>query len=90
MSKVKQMESKSNKISQEHLEKIQDQQNKITQLLRQIGFIENEKHQLLHEYAGVLKEVEEFKPELEKEYGAVNIDISTGEYTAIEQEEKQD
>jgi hypothetical protein len=47
MSKVKQMESKSNKISQEHLEKIQDQQNKITQLLRQIGFIENEKHQLV-------------------------------------------
>lgn len=86
MSKVKSI-NKENKIKEEHLSKIQEQQNKVGQLLRQIGFIENEKHQLLHEYAGVLKEVEDFKVELEKEYGAVNIDIATGVYTAIEEKE---
>ncbi len=34
-------------------------------------------------------EVESYKKELEKEYGSVNIDLETGEYTEIEKEELQ-
>ena len=40
----------------------------------------------MHEIAGVNKDVEEFKKDLEEEYGAINIDMSTGEYTIIEKE----
>jgi hypothetical protein len=42
---------------------------------------------LLHEVAGVNKEIEEFKVELEKEYGSVNINLETGEYSKIENDE---
>ena len=34
------------------------------------------------------KGIEEFKKELEKEYGAVNINLEDGTYTAIEKEEE--
>ena len=40
------------------------------------------------EIAGVNKDLEEFKKDLEEEYGAINIDMSTGEYTIIEKEDE--
>ena len=55
--------------------------------LRDLGFIENEKHILLHEYAGINQENDEYKKELEKDYGAISIDLETGIYTAIEKKE---
>ena len=76
-----------NKISKEHLETIQEQQTKLNQILNQVGYLEAQKHGLLHEFAQVNKEVEDFKPVLEKEYGQVNINVDTGEYTSIEKEE---
>ena len=36
--------------------------------------------------AGVNQDIEEFKKELEKEYGAINVNVETGEYTEIEKE----
>ena len=50
--------------------------------------IETQKHGLLHDVAEVNRKVEEFKAELEKQYGAVSIDLKTGEYTKIEDESK--
>ena len=41
-------------------------------------------HNLLHQIAEVNKDVEETKIELEKEYGAVNINLEDGTYTPIE------
>ena len=86
MSEVKSIEKK---VTDEQLKTIVDQQNKVGQLLKQIGYVENDKRQLLHEYAGVLQEVEAFKKELENEYGAVNIDIATGVITPIETEKAE-
>jgi hypothetical protein len=43
---------------------------------------------LLHEYAGISQQMEEYKKELEKEYGAISIDLETGEYTEIESSEE--
>ena len=34
--------------------------------------------------------VQDFKSELEKEYGAININVETGEYTVIDVEEKEE
>lgn len=75
------------KIKEEQLSKLQEQQAKLSTLLTKIGGLEANKHALLHEIAGVNKDVEEFKVELENEYGAININLETGEYSKIEQNE---
>jgi hypothetical protein len=76
------------KITEEQLKKVNEGQEKLISLVNQIGVLESQKHGLLHQVADVNKEVEEFKVELEKEYGSVNIDLKTGEYEIIEAEAK--
>jgi hypothetical protein len=76
------------KITEEQLKKVNEGQEKLMGLVNQIGVLESQKHGLLHQVADVNKEVEEFKAELEKEYGPVNIDLKTGEYEIIESEAK--
>ena len=76
-----------NKITDEQLSTIQEHQNKTNNILHQVGYLESQKHGLLHELAGINQDVEEFKNSLEKEYGAINIDIETGTYTKIEKED---
>ena len=74
------------RIKEEQLKKIQDQQTKTANILNEIGFLETKKHGLLHEIAALNDDINDFKVELEKEYGAVNINLEDGTYTAIEQE----
>ena len=75
------------KIKQNELEKIQEQQKELNGLARDTGVLEAQKHNLLHSFATTSKEVEEFKIELEKEYGQVNINMQTGEYSEIAEDE---
>jgi hemerythrin len=75
-------------ITKEQLTKIQEHQKQLSDLLRDIGFVEVQKHALLHKQAGLNQEIEDFKAELEKEYGAITIDIETGSYTEIVKEEE--
>lgn len=75
------------KITDEQLEKLHKQQTALNSLLNKIGIVESQKHALLHEIGGVNQEIEEFKAELEKEYGSVNINLETGEYSKIEENE---
>jgi len=86
---MKKVESKAEEakiqITEEQLTKIQKQQEEISGLLRDIGFLETQKHGLNHKYAGAVQEMEDFKVELEKEYGAVNINLQDGTCTPIEQ-----
>ena len=77
------------KIKEEQLKKIQEQQTNLNDLLNKIGVLEANKHGLLHEIAGVNQDIEEFKQELEKEYGAVNINLEDGTYTEINKEEEE-
>ena len=76
------------KITDKQLETLQDHNTKLSEILTQIGVLESNKHALLHEIAGVNKDLEKFKKDLEEEYGAINIDMSTGEYTIIEKEDE--
>ena len=78
------------KIKEEQLKKIQEQQGKVSKILNEVGYLEANKHGLLHELAEVNKEVEEFKGELEKEYGQVNISLEDGSYTEIKEEELEE
>jgi len=72
------------KIKEEELKLIQEQQKKLNELVHNIGLLESQKHGLLHEIAGVNKEIEDYKEVLETEYGAINIDLEDGAYTKIE------
>ena len=75
------------KIKEEQLTKIKNQQEKLNDLIHNIGLLESQKHGLLHEIAKVNVDIEEYKQELEKEYGAININLEDGTYTEIEEEE---
>jgi|TARA_X000001382_G_scaffold56850_1_gene38895 hypothetical protein len=78
------------KITAEQLTTIKKQQEDITQLLKDVGFLETQKHGLLHKYAGVVQDAEEFKKELEKQYGGININLEDGSYTLIEEPKKSE
>jgi vacuolar-type H+-ATPase subunit D/Vma8 len=73
------------KIKEKELKLIQEQQKKLNELVHNIGLLESQKHGLLHEIAGVNKEIEDYKEVLETEYGAINIDLEDGSYTKIEE-----
>jgi hypothetical protein len=74
------------KIKEEELKTIQEQQTKLNELVHNIGLLESQKHGLLHEIAGANKDIEEYKSVLEKEYGAININVEDGTYTKIEKD----
>ncbi len=78
-----------NKLKKEELEKVRQQQSAINEILAKIGYMESQKHGLLHELAEVNGEVENFKSELESEYGSITVDMETGEYKKIEEEKKE-
>ena len=78
-----------NKIKEEQLSKIQEQQKTLNSILNEVGYLEAQKHGLLHQFAGVNKEVEDLKSELESEYGPVNINLEDGTYTTIEKVEEK-
>ena len=65
---------------------IQEQQAKLNELLHNIGVLESQKHGLLHEIAAANKDIEEYKTVLEKEYGAININVEDGTYTEIKED----
>ena len=81
MSEVKQM------ITKDQLEKIQGFQKELNKLLNEVGFLEAQKSQVLGKFGEVNKETEEFKKELETEYGSININLEDGTFTPIEKEE---
>jgi len=76
------------KIKEKQLKIIQEQQKELNSIMHNVGVLEAQKHGLLHKFAGINQEVEDMKVELEKEYGAVNINLETGEYTKIEEEKE--
>jgi hypothetical protein len=79
-----------NKIKKEQLEKINNHQEAVNSILHQLGYLESQKHALLHELGGVNQEIEEFKNTLEEEYGSININVEDGTYTKIEKEEEKE
>lgn len=71
-------------ITPEQLEKIVAGQKDLSAILTNIGVLESQKHGFLHQLADLNKSIEEFKAELEVEYGAININLEDGSYTEIE------
>ena len=76
------------KIKEDELLLIQEQQKQLSELINNIGILETQKHGLLHDIAGINKEIEDYKEVLEAEYGAINISVEDGTYTEIETDVK--
>ena len=74
------------KIKKEQLEEIVELQGKLNEVISNIGVLETQKHSLLYDVAEVNKKIEEFKAKLEEEYGAISVDLKTGEYTEVKKD----
>lgn len=69
------------KVKKNQLEKLQGLVGNINKLQTQLGAIEIQKHQALHQISDVQAELNEFQVELEKEYGKVSVNLQDGTIT---------
>jgi hypothetical protein len=86
MKKVKEV---ANKISEEQLTTVRDQQQKLNEGLRTLGVLDVQKQNLRNQIEDVSKEIEATKLELEKDYGQVNINLEDGTYSEIEKKDAE-
>ena len=78
--------SKELKITEEQLETIVKSQAKMQDLLVQVGVLESQKKQIVDLAIAQSKEVEDFKKELENEYGKISINLKDGTYEIIKED----
>lgn len=76
MSKVKDLVSK---IENSELSDLQELVKNINQYQLQIGGLEAQKHDLLHQLVGIKQSLNDLQKTLEDKYGNVSIDIQSGE-----------
>lgn len=76
--KVVELKPKVEKISDEHLKDIQEKVNIVNNLQYNIGKVEAQKHNLLHELALAQNKIIEMQDVLKKEYGTNDINIADG------------
>lgn len=81
--------SETKKITTEQLETLVKNQRELNDLLLNIGVVESQKHSLLHQLADVNRTSEEFKSELQSQYGSININLQDGSYTIVESNEAE-
>tara|TARA_R100001510_G_scaffold20213_1_gene17641 strand:+ start:1876 stop:2136 length:261 start_codon:yes stop_codon:yes gene_type:complete len=77
------------KIKDEELKELQGRVNIINQVQLQIGQLETQKHNMLHELVTSQTVLKEIQDKLEKEYGRVSINIADGTYEPIKEDEQQ-
>ena len=80
--------SKAKKITKKQLATIKEHQEKIFNILAQVGGIEVQKQELLFHQSEAQKALKEFKDELQEEYGDINIDMKDGSFTILEKEDE--
>ena len=78
------------KIKEEELTKIKEQNQRLNDLVLELGVLETKKHGLLHAVAELNIEIDKFKIDLEKEYGSINISLEDGSYTKIEEDKEEE
>jgi regulator of replication initiation timing len=69
------------KVTDQELEKLQQFVNTINEAQATIGGLETQKHALVTETEGLITELKAMQAELEKEYGNVTVNLTTGEIT---------
>jgi DNA-binding PadR family transcriptional regulator len=80
------LKPKVEKISDKHLKELQDVVNIINNIQFNIGKLEGQKHNLLHELGVANKKVVEMQSEFSKEYGTFDINVTDGTINKKEDE----
>lgn len=75
-----------NKLEQEELENLLDQEKRKMSIIREIGAIELRKHELNHLFAQVQQQQEIYKGVLEDKYGKISINLEDGTFEEIVEE----
>ena len=75
------------KITEKELEILQTQEKQKNQLAHDLGALESRKHKLLHLLDDVIEHQEMTFESIEESYGKININLETGEYEEIKEEE---
>jgi len=82
------------KLEEKELKDLQENQGKVNQIVSNIGAIsiqkinlENSKESLLGELKKIEDEQNDLKKELEEKYGKISVDLASGEYTIIPDQE---
>lgn len=78
------MSNKENKITDEELTTLQDQEKKKGAILHDLGLLSTQSHSLQAMFSQVMKEQEALKSELEDKYGKVNVNLTDGTYELTE------
>ena len=76
-----------NKLSQKELKSLQENVSKLNQVHIELGRLENQKHKILHQVNEIESMFDELQKDLEEKYGKVNINIETGEFEEIKENE---
>lgn len=76
------------KLTEEQLSKLQGFVSSLNQAQSQLGNLEIQKHNLLHQTGEIQNALNEFQVELEKEYGKVSINIQDGTYKQIPEQDE--
>ena len=75
------------KVTDQELEELQKQEKQKNQLAHDLGALESRKHKLLHLLDDVIEHQEMTFESIEESYGKININLETGEYEEITEEE---
>ena len=76
--KTVELKPKVEKISEEHLEQLQKIVNTINGIQFNIGKVETQKHNLLHELSTLQQDVTDVRDLLKKEYGCEDVNVVDG------------
>lgn len=71
------------KLDEKEFEELKLQEQKKQAIVKDLGVLELQKHELLHIFASVQSEQESLKSELETKYGKISIDLNDGSFTEI-------
>ena len=75
------------KITDKELETLQKQEKQKNGLAHDIGALESRKHKLLNLLDEIIENQETTFESIEENYGKININLETGEYEEIKEEE---
>ena len=75
------------KLNEEQIKQVQQVISLSNKIKLELGNISVRQHTLLHEMDTVNKQISEINQSLEKEYGKIDVDISTGEIKYLDDEQ---
>ena len=83
--KIVDLKSKPEKITDDQLKRVQGAVNNINRVQLDIGSLEVQKHEMMHNIAGLREELAKLQNEFEKEYGTFDINIQDGTINYLEE-----